>query len=144
MTERKKAPASISVAERNPVSEPAAQIPGSSRSSLFCARDDMGSQDTQSKNAWGGRRRYCLTLVQEEEFLATWKQEARAGGIMSLSPIHEALVALLGHAVPVSTTYRLLVRHGWRKIQPDTPHPDSPGTQQEAKKNAPRSWHPPV
>jgi len=143
MTERKKDPASMLAAQRNPVCEPAAQIPGSSRSSLFCALDDMGDQDTQSKNAWGGRRRYCLTLVQEEEFLAAWKQEARAGGVMSLSPIHEALVALLGHAVPVSTTYRLLMRHGWRKIQPDTAHPCSPGTQQGAKKTGPRSWRPP-
>jgi hypothetical protein len=45
----------------------------------------------------------------------------------------------------MSTTYRLLARHGWRKVQPDTKHPKSdPAAQDEFKKNSPKLWLPPA
>jgi hypothetical protein len=48
-------------------------------------------------------------------------------------------VERLGRSIPLSTTYRLLARHGWRKIQPDTKHPKSdPAVQEEFKKNIPK------
>ena len=38
-------------------------------------------------------------------------------------------------AVKASVVYRLLARHGWRKVAPDTRHPkSSPAAQQEWKK----------
>jgi hypothetical protein len=45
----------------------------------------------------------------------------------------------------MSTTYRLLARHGWRKVQPDTKHPKSePALQDEFKKNSQKQWLPPA
>ena len=45
----------------------------------------------------------------------------------------------------MSTTYRLLARHGWRKVQPDTKHPKGdPVKQDEFKKNCPKQWLPPT
>jgi hypothetical protein len=42
---------------------------------------------------------------------------------------------VLSLTTPMSTTYRLLARHGWRKVQPDTKHPKSdPALQDEFKK----------
>jgi hypothetical protein len=44
--------------------------------------------------------------------------EATIGGVLTVPPIHAALVEHLGRGFPMSTTYRLLARHGWRKVQP--------------------------
>jgi hypothetical protein len=86
-----------------------------------------------------------MTLEQEREFLAQWEPSAITGGVISVPPLHAALVQRLGYDVPVSTTYRLLARHGWRKVQPDTKHPKSdPVAQEEFKKNYPRLWRPPA
>ena len=42
-----------------------------------------------------------------------------------------------------SVVYRLLARHGWRKVAPDTRHPKSdPLVQEEWKKNFPKHWQP--
>jgi len=65
--------------------------------------------------------------------------------VLTVPPIHAALVERLGHDTPMSTTYRLLARHGWRKVQPDTKHPKSdPASQDEFKKNSPKQWLPPA
>ena len=77
-----------------------------------------------------------MTLEQEQAFLAQWEQKATAGGVLTVLPIHAALVERLGHDTPMSTTYRLLARNGWRKVKPDTKHPKSdPAKQAEFKKN---------
>ncbi|MDR1083556.1 MAG: winged helix-turn-helix domain-containing protein [Deltaproteobacteria bacterium] len=50
-----------------------------------------------------------------------------------------------GQAVAVSTTNRLLRRHGWRKVKPDTKHLKSdPSIQEEFKKNSKAWWIPPL
>lgn len=86
-----------------------------------------------------------MTVEEEKEFLAEWEAEAKTGGVLSVPPIHAALVERLGHDTPLSTTYRLLARHGWRKVQPDTRHPKSdPALQDEFEKNYPKRWMPPV
>ena len=90
-------------------------------------------------------RRYSLTLEEEREFLATFEANAGSGGVLSVPPIHVALIELLGHNTSPSTTYRMLARHGWRKVQPDTKHPKSdPAAQEEFKKNSPSLWKPPA
>ena len=45
--------------------------------------------------------------------------------------------------VAASVLWRLLARHGWRKVAPDTRHPKSDPLAQEAwKKNSPKYWRP--
>ena len=144
-TELKKALSVILTAELNLDADKTAQILGISNRTLFRNRDEIRNQGTKTKSAWGGRRRCCMTLEQEREFLAQWEPSAITGGVISVPPLHAALVQRLGYDVPVSTTYRLLARHGWRKVQPDTKHPKSDSVlQDEFKKNCPRSWQPPV
>jgi hypothetical protein len=76
-----------------------------------------------------------MTIEEEQEFLSQWQEQATRGGVLTVPPIHAALIERLGHAIPLSTTYRLLARHGWRKVQPDTKHPKSdPAAQDEFKK----------
>jgi hypothetical protein len=93
----------------------------------------------------GGRRHSAMTIEEEREFLSQWIETATTGGILTVPPIHAALVKRLGRDIPMSTTYRLLARHGWRKVQPDTKHPKSdPALQDEFKKNFLKRWQPPV
>lgn len=96
---------------------------------------------TRVKGKWGGRRRQLMTFEEEKEFLAPWVAKAEKGGVLVVPPIHAALEERLGHKIPASTVYRLLARHGWRKIEPDTCHPKRDAMAQEAfKKNSRKYW----
>jgi transposase len=92
---------------------------------------------------WGGRRKALLSLEQEAEFLAPWAEQAKEAGVLVLSPIRAALAQRLGRPVATSVVWRLLARHGWRKVAPDTRPPKSDPAAQEAwKKNSPKCWVP--
>jgi transposase len=92
---------------------------------------------------WGGRRRALMTAEEEKAFLAPWAEQARDAGVLVVSPLRAALAEKLGHKVAPSVVYRLLARHGWRKVAPDTRHPKSDaGAQAEFKKNSPKRWQP--
>lgn len=122
-----------------------AELLGTSRRTVFRDRDNIRIQDDTAKKSWGGRRHCSMTVEEEGEFLAQWTAKATKGGILTVPPIHAALVERLGRDIPLSTTYRMLARHGWRKVQPDTKHPKSdPAMQDEFKKNFPKRWLPPV
>jgi transposase len=97
---------------------------------------------------WGGRRRAAMSIEQEREFLLPWAEAASNGNMLVVAPLRAALAQKLGRKVAHSVVYRLLARHGWRKVAPDTRHPKSdPLVQQEWKKNSPMSsqpaWSPP-
>jgi hypothetical protein len=122
-----------------------AELLGTSRRTVFRDRGRIRSQDDTPKNLWGGRRHCAMTIEEEREFLAQWIDKATIGGVLTVPPIHAALVKRLGRDIPMSTTYRLLARHKWRKVQPDTKHPKSdPVLQEEFKKNSPKWWQPPA
>ena len=54
---------------------------------------------------------------------------------------HAALEKRLGKTVAASTVYRILARHGWRKVTPDTCHPKRDAkAQEEFKKNSSKRW----
>ena len=86
----------------------------------------------------GGRRHQSLTVAQEQVFLAPFFERAAVGQIASAGQIHQALEAHLGRAVHVRTIYRLLKRHGWRKIVPRPAHPKADPTAQAAFKQTSR------
>jgi transposase len=88
----------------------------------------------------GGRRHAYLTAEEEERFLAAFVEQAERGGVLIVSEIKAAYERAVGHQVPKSTVYRMLARHGWRKIAPRPRHPKGDPAKQEAfKKNSPRS-----
>jgi transposase len=90
---------------------------------------------------WGGRRRALMSLEQERQFLAPWLEQAGQGRMLVVSPIRAALAQRLGRKVAASVVYRLLARHGWRKVAPDTRHPKSdPEAQEQWKKNSRKCW----
>ena len=106
-----------------------------SRLRQFCAKPDA------ERPSWGGRRRASLTPEEEANFLARWQEESNAGEVLVASPLRAALAQRLGHPVAASVVYRMLARHGWRKVAPDTRHPKSdPQVQDAWKKNSPKLW----
>ncbi len=97
-----------------------------------------------ARSPWGGRRRALLTWEQEEALLADWKAQAERGELVVLTPLRAALDQQLGRRVKPSVVYRMVERHRWRKVAPDTRHPKGdPLVQAEwKKKRCPKSWRP--
>lgn len=90
---------------------------------------------------WGGRRRFLLTPEEEVAFLKPWLASAASGHLVVVAPIRAALAQRLGKPVKPSVVYRLLARHGWRKVAPDTRHPKSkPEIKEDWKKNSRKCW----
>jgi transposase len=71
----------------------------------------------------GSRGSAHLTLEEEAEFLKSFLEKSKQGGILIVSEIHEAYEAHVGEEIHLSLIYRLLHRHGWRKIAPRPHHP---------------------
>lgn len=90
---------------------------------------------------WGGRRRALLTWPEEERFLAPWVEQAKGGRMLVVSSLRAAFAQRLGRPVAATVVYRMLERHGWRKVAPDTRHPQADPKAQEAwKKNSRKCW----
>jgi transposase len=71
----------------------------------------------------GGRYHDYLSVQEEREFLAPFFARAQQGELTTIGQIKQAFEARLGHQVAESTIYRLLDRHGWRKLLPPPRHP---------------------
>jgi transposase len=82
----------------------------------------------------GGRRHQHLTPEQEKELLAPFVQRAEAGGMLGVAEIVQAYRQRCGQEVARSTVYRLLQRHGWRKVMPRPRHPKADVAAQAAFK----------
>lgn len=99
------------------------------------------SSPNEQPPKWGGRRRASMTADEERKFLAPWATLSGEGSVLVVSPLRAALAQKLGRPVAASVVYRMLARHGWRKVAPDTRHPKSdPLAQEEWKKNCPKRW----
>ena len=102
-------------------------------------RQRSASRTAAPARQWGGRRHGWMTLEEERAFLEPWLQLARAGSLLVVSPLRAALAQRVGHPVKASLIYRMLARHGWRKVAPDTRHPKSNrAAQEDWKKNSPK------
>lgn len=89
----------------------------------------------------GGRRHEYLTLEEEQEFLAPFFARAERGEIATTAEIWQAFEARVGQQIDDSTIYRLLNRHGWRKLMPRPRHPKaSTAAQEQFKKTLRRRW----
>jgi transposase len=84
----------------------------------------------------GGRKHAYLTLEEERQFLAPFFESAAAGGVLTVAEIKAAYERRVKRKVAASTVYRLLHRHGWRKLMPRKRHPKSDPKQQEQEKKA--------
>jgi transposase len=85
----------------------------------------------------GGRHHQHLTPEQEKALLAPFVACAEAGGMLTVADIQQAYRERTGQAVARSTVYRLLERHGWRKVVPRPRHPKADIAAQAAFENTP-------
>ena len=86
----------------------------------------------------GGRHHQHLSAQQEAELLAPFTAKAQAGGMLHVDEIKQALEQQVGATVAASTVYRMLDRHGWRKVVPRARHPKAGVAAQAAfKETAP-------
>jgi transposase len=82
----------------------------------------------------GGRYFQNLTIEEERQLLQEFLAQSEAGGILEVSRVKAAYEQALGRQVPKSTVYRMLARHGWRKVLPRPRHPKSDAATQAAFK----------
>jgi len=88
----------------------------------------------------GGRHHENLTLEEEKELLHRFKYKAGSGNVLVVTDIKKAYEAMIGRTISETTIYRMLSRHGWRKIMPRPVHPkNDPTAINEFKKNSPGS-----
>ena len=64
-----------------------------------------------------------MSIEEEKEFLSTYTKQAEAGQIVDLNEIKKAYIEKVGHSIGGSQIYRMLERHGWRKVMPRSKHP---------------------
>lgn len=144
--ELRQAMAVLLPAELNASLEQTARVLGVGRATvprLQAALRQRRESPQAPRKRWGGRRRALMSVEEEQAFLRPWCEQAKAGGVLVVSPIRAALAQRLGRPVAPSVVYRLLARHGWRKVAPDTHHPKSDAqVQEDWKKNFRKRWRP--
>lgn len=95
-----------------------------------------GGEEVLIGKGRGGRRRANLSLEREEALLADFFDKAKTGGVLVVNEVKAAYEEAVGRRVAKSTAYRMLARHGWRKIAPRPRHPKAdPGKLEAFKKN---------
>jgi transposase len=93
----------------------------------------------------GGRRSSYLPLEDERALLAPCVARAERGEIATVAEVQQAFEAQIGQDVDDSPIYRLLHRHGWRKLMPRPRHPQaSQEAQEQFKKPVPPRSKPPL
>jgi hypothetical protein len=87
------------------------------------------------------RNRANATLAREAQILDEVLAGAMRGGVVVVPPLQKKVEQRLGKAVALSTIYRMLARNGWRKLAPDTAHPQgNAAAREDWKKNSRSCW----
>ena len=88
-----------------------------------------------SGNHYGGNHRN-MSVEKEAEILAPFQVQAEKGEIVEVKEIAEAYQSTVAHSVSKAQIYRVLHRHGWRKVMPRSKHPKKASEEEiESSKN---------
>jgi transposase len=102
----------------------------------FCAVKAGKRTAAQPKSAL--RNRAADTLAREAQVLDKVLTDAINGGVVIIPRLKPQIEKELGHTIALSGLYRMLHRHNWRKLAPDTQHPKGdPEARAQWKKNCP-------
>jgi transposase len=71
----------------------------------------------------GGNHRN-MSFKEEIQFLAEFETRAKNGQLIETGEIKQAYENLVGHSIGNGQIYRVLHRHGWRKVMPRSKHPN--------------------
>jgi transposase len=85
---------------------------------------DNGISAIADNNYRGNRRN--MSLEEETIFLDRFREQAEDGQIIEVSEIKRAYEEAIGRSIENShgQIYRVLERHGWRKVMPRSKHPN--------------------
>ena len=87
------------------------------------------------------RNRARLSLDEESAMLDEIFAQAAHDGVVIVPALQEKLVEKLGEPVSPSTIYRMLARHGWRKLALDAEHPEEDAQGREHRqRNSRMRW----
>jgi len=92
-------------------------------SALVCIYANEGLAYFKEENRKGGNRRN-LSYAEESELLESFKVLAGKGNIITVKEIKSAYEEKVGHRIGKGQIYRVLKRHGWRKVMPRSKHPN--------------------
>ena len=86
------------------------------------------------KDKRGGRYREYMTVDEEIKFLEPFEEKSKTGTLVVVGEVKRAYEGRVGKKVAESTIYRLLDKHGFRKIVPYKRHKKADVVKQEAFK----------
>jgi transposase len=72
---------------------------------------------------FGGNRRN-MSLEEEAQLLTEFETRAKNGQLVETGEIKQAYEERVGHSIGGGQIYRVLHRHGWRKVMPRSKHPN--------------------
>ncbi len=85
------------------------------------------------------RNHALADLEREASILDEVLADAQKGGIVVIPQLKPLIEEKVGKPMALSTVYRMLARHGWRKLAPDTYHPQGDAERREVWKKTARS-----
>ncbi len=104
-------------------------------------RRELAKEIDPKKHKRQLRNHAHASLAQEAAALDQVLADASSGGIVIIPRLLPAFEAALGKKLNLATLYRMLARHGWRKLAPDTVHPQGDSERREDfKKNSAPTW----
>ena len=82
-----------------------------------------------------------MSYEQESQLLARYEALATVGQIVETGEIKKAYTESVGHPIGGQQIYRVLARHGWRKVMPRSKHPKKAKDEViEASKKLTNGW----
>ncbi len=102
----------------------------------FCEIAKGTRKPAQAKTSL--RNRAKASLEREAQVLDTVLANANEGGVVVIPRLKPLIEKELGKTMALASVYRMLHRHNWRKLAPDTQHPKGdPQARETWKKNCP-------
>jgi transposase len=106
---------------------------------LWVSQYNRDGPEGLERTGRGGRRWSYLSWKQEEELLNSFRHKAARGQLITAKELIPEVSKVLGKKVSLGYVYKLLHRHGWRKLGPRPHHAKADrSVQEDFKKNSPK------
>jgi transposase len=102
----------------------------------------QGGESVLEKIKRGGRHHCYMDEAREKQLLESFNHKSAQGEVIVVSEIHKKYEEVLQRKVNKSAIYKLLHRHGWRKVLPRPHHPKQNQDKMEAFKKTLAQWLP--
>ncbi len=82
-----------------------------------------------------------MSVEEEALLLEQFRKMAEQGHMLDIPETRDAYEKKAGHSIGCTQVYRVLYRHGWRKVMPRSKHPKKASEEviETSKKSTPKS-----